>query len=104
MVVDLPAPFGPRNPVTTPGLIVNDRASTASFSSYRLVNVRASIMSSHLHLVRYVVWWARSSSSMRREQSAGFGRATVVTRDTGPTVPRRTCRRPDRRPARHLTA
>jgi hypothetical protein len=27
MVVDLPAPFGPRNPVTVPGAIVVDRPS-----------------------------------------------------------------------------
>jgi hypothetical protein len=29
MVVDLPAPFGPRKPVTTPGRMVNDNESTA---------------------------------------------------------------------------
>ena len=29
MVVDFPAPFGPRNPVTEPGGTVNDRSSTA---------------------------------------------------------------------------
>ncbi|OLT19263.1 hypothetical protein BJF79_17010 [Actinomadura sp. CNU-125] len=29
MVVDFPAPFGPRNPVTVPGRTVNDRPSTA---------------------------------------------------------------------------
>jgi len=28
-VVVLPAPFGPRNPVTRPGCTVNDRSSTA---------------------------------------------------------------------------
>ncbi|SHS52481.1 Uncharacterised protein [Mycobacteroides abscessus subsp. abscessus] len=28
-VVDLPAPLGPRNPVTTPGSIVTERSSTA---------------------------------------------------------------------------
>ncbi len=30
IVVDLPAPFGPRNPVTIPGSTVKDNASTAS--------------------------------------------------------------------------
>jgi hypothetical protein len=29
MVVDLPAPFGPRKPVTVPGWIVKVRSSTA---------------------------------------------------------------------------
>jgi hypothetical protein len=32
MVVDLPAPFGPRNPVTRPGRTVKLRPSTASLS------------------------------------------------------------------------
>jgi hypothetical protein len=31
MVVDLPAPFGPRKPVTLPGRTSNDRSSTAAF-------------------------------------------------------------------------
>src|SRR4051794_31500874 len=43
MVVDFPAPLGPRNPVTIPGRTVKDRASTASFSSYLLVSSRDSI-------------------------------------------------------------
>ncbi len=37
MVVDLPAPFGPRNPVTIPGRTVKVRPSTASLSPYFLV-------------------------------------------------------------------
>jgi hypothetical protein len=32
MVVDLPEPFGPRKPVTTPGSTVKLRPSTARFS------------------------------------------------------------------------
>jgi hypothetical protein len=32
MVVDLPAPFGPRNPVTVPGAIVKLRECTAVVS------------------------------------------------------------------------
>src|SRR4026207_2346819 len=44
MVVDFPAPLGPRNPVTTPGWTVKDRSSTASVSPYRLLSPRASIM------------------------------------------------------------
>lgn len=30
IVVDLAAPFGPRNPVTTPGCTVNDKSSTVT--------------------------------------------------------------------------
>src|SRR3954467_315606 len=37
IVVDLPAPFGPRNPVTRPGSTVAVMSSTASLSPYRLV-------------------------------------------------------------------
>jgi hypothetical protein len=32
MVVVLPAPFGPRKPVTRPGRTVNDRSSTATWN------------------------------------------------------------------------
>lgn len=35
-VVDLPAPLGPRKPVTTPGRTVNDKPSTAVTRPYRL--------------------------------------------------------------------
>src|SRR5215471_9956018 len=44
MVVVLPAPFGPRNPVIRPGSTVKDSWSTASLSPYRLVRPRASII------------------------------------------------------------
>ncbi len=32
MVVDFPAPFGPRNPVTVPGWTVNVRSETAALA------------------------------------------------------------------------
>jgi hypothetical protein len=44
IVVDLPAPFGPRKPVTMPGRTVNESSSTASVSPYRLVREVTSIM------------------------------------------------------------
>src|SRR5690349_3844442 len=44
MVVDLPAPFGPRNPVTVPGLTVNVSSSTATLPPYLFVSFRASII------------------------------------------------------------
>ena len=37
MVVDLPAPFGPRKPVTRPGSAVKETSSTAVKSPYFLV-------------------------------------------------------------------
>ena len=37
MVVLLPEPLGPRNPVTTPGSTVNDKLSTATVDPYFLV-------------------------------------------------------------------
>src|SRR5271154_5286922 len=44
IVVDLPAPFGPRNPVTTPGCTTKLKPSTAVLSPYRLVRPSISIM------------------------------------------------------------
>src|SRR3954447_226934 len=44
MVVDLPAPLGPRKPVTMPGLTVKVRLLTATFSPYRFVRPASSIM------------------------------------------------------------
>jgi len=44
MVVDLPDPFGPRNPVTRPGRTSKLSASTASREPNRLVKPRASII------------------------------------------------------------
>src|ERR1700730_5123916 len=43
IVVDLPDPFGPRNPVTWPGLTSNERSSTATVSWYRFVTPLTSI-------------------------------------------------------------
>ena len=45
-VVVLPAPFGPRNPVTRPGLTVNDRSSTARTFLYSLVRPLTTMPSS----------------------------------------------------------
>src|ERR1700686_2542156 len=43
MVVDLPDPLGPRNPVTWPGFTSKDRSSTATVSWYRFVTPLTSI-------------------------------------------------------------
>src|SRR5690242_21662156 len=44
MVVDLPAPLGPRNPVTRPGRTVKETRSTAAVLPYLLVRFCASII------------------------------------------------------------
>ena len=50
IVVDLPAPFGPRKPVTLPGWTVNETLSTAVVIPYRLVRPWASIMAGVLRV------------------------------------------------------
>src|SRR4029450_11964314 len=57
MVVDFPAPLGPRNPVTLPGRTVKLRSSTASLSPYRLVNPWTSIMLSAFSAVPLGSGW-----------------------------------------------
>src|SRR5689334_19277277 len=49
-VVVLPAPFGPRNPVTRPGSTVNDRSSTARTLRYCLVRPETTICPSDISL------------------------------------------------------
>lgn len=44
MVVDFPAPLGPRKPVTTPGLTWKLRLSTAVFAPNRFVSPSSSII------------------------------------------------------------
>src|SRR5689334_10035284 len=44
MVVDLPAPFGPRKPVTVPGSQVNDTSWTAGWLPYLLLRCSTLIM------------------------------------------------------------
>jgi hypothetical protein len=44
MVVDLPAPFGPRKPVTRPGRAVKETSSTAVNPPYFLVKDSTVIM------------------------------------------------------------
>ena len=48
MVVDLPAPLGPRKPVTRPGSAVNVMSSTAVKAPYFLVSESMVIMSRRL--------------------------------------------------------
>src|SRR6478752_425501 len=74
IVVDLPAPFGPRNPVTTPGRTVKLRRSTATFDPYRLVRPCSSIMRINL----------RARETPRHRNDRGFSGAP-----DGPTGRRR---------------
>jgi hypothetical protein len=53
IVVDLPAPFGPRKPVTMPGWTTKSSPSTASFSPYRLLRFSTSIIACSLHRWRW---------------------------------------------------
>ncbi len=50
IVVDLPEPFGPRNPVTEPGRTENDSRSTATVEPNRLLSSRTSIIDTPLVL------------------------------------------------------
>src|SRR5579885_3020790 len=49
MVVDLPAPLGPRKPVTSPARTSKLRPSTATVDPYRLVTSWISIIGSGVH-------------------------------------------------------
>src|SRR5262249_23509388 len=60
IVVDLPAPFGPRKPVTVPGRTVNVRSETAGGGPDRLVSSLISIMKSTVPNGRGPVNWAAS--------------------------------------------
>src|SRR3954468_19086438 len=63
MVVDLPAPLGPRKPVTVPGFTTKSSPSTAVFSPYFLVSCRASI-------IRVLSVWLRRPALRRRTGNA----------------------------------
>ena len=64
IVVDLPAPLGPRNPVTMPGLYDETQSSTASLSPYRLLR-----FSYFNHVDRLSAQVVRSSGGLDVEQS-----------------------------------
>src|SRR5678816_3706199 len=52
MVVDLPAPLGPRNPTICPFPTVNERSSTATTPGYVLVRLLTSIMEQYQRRTR----------------------------------------------------
>src|SRR5580704_6180751 len=57
IVVVLPAPFGPRKPVTMPGSMLNVSPSTAVFSPYRFVRPCSSIIKIVLSPVTWGFIW-----------------------------------------------
>src|SRR6185503_1657690 len=52
IVVDLPAPLGPRNPTICPFATVNERSSTATTPGYVLVRLLTSIMEQYQRRTR----------------------------------------------------
>src|SRR5690242_10739760 len=87
IVVDFPAPLGPRNPVTVPGSQVKDTSSTALWAPYLLVSRSTVIM---LLSVPGETRGARRPEVGRREPWSGpttdFGRypAPPTGRRVGP--------------------
>src|ERR1700744_2126910 len=72
IVVVLPAPFGPRKPVTLPGSMPNVRSSTAVFSPYRFVRPSTSIMNVALSRVTCGPFWPPATPG-RVARSDDFG-------------------------------
>lgn len=80
IVVDLPDPLGPRNPVTVPGRTSNDRSSTATTLPKRLESPRASITGSALHSAQSSQ--GRSSSNPERgDASVASSPDAIVVED-----------------------
>jgi len=57
IVVDFPAPFGPRKPVTMPGWTTKLNPSTANLVPYRLLRFSTSIM-----VIAFPAWWGPAAS------------------------------------------
>ena len=85
IVVDFPAPFGPRKPVTVPGRTVNVRSVTAVVGPYRLVSSWISIMTTTVPNGRLPVIGARSLPRLGKTPPAGQERPIVAGRQ--PFVP-----------------
>src|SRR4029077_19103902 len=113
IVVDFPAPFGPRKPVTVPGRTVNVRSETAVVGPYRLVSSWISIMTTTVPNGRLPVIGAPSlprlgkTPPVRQERPIVAGRKPLY-RDPydGPDLARDSERpgRPARRAGRRRAA
>ena len=75
MVVDLPAPFGPTNPVTCPGETVNVMPSRARAGPNRLRSPATSMVASHVQKAR--------ERGTRRSSRDGAVFAVAAWWDTG---------------------
>src|SRR2546423_13128053 len=78
IVVDFPAPFGPRKPVTVPGRTANVRSETAVVDPCRLVSSWISIMKSTLPNGRVPVIGAPSPSGLGKPPPVRRERAIVA--------------------------
>src|SRR6266700_7487788 len=80
MVVDFPAPFGPRNPVMRPGASSKDRSLTAVTVPYRLVSASTAIvlMAVPPEVVVTVVRW--TLPTLGGAAARGAGRADALSR------------------------
>src|SRR6266542_3628505 len=67
-VVVLPAPFGPRKPVTRPGSTVNDRSSTALTRLYCLVRPETTICPSMVMRLSPLLWLAQPWLAQRHRR------------------------------------
>src|ERR1700728_3347224 len=72
IVVVLPAPFGPRKPVTLPASMPNVRSSTAVFSPYRFVRPCTSIMNMVLSLVMFSFWRFAALARVTRSDDSAY--------------------------------
>src|SRR4051812_5082763 len=72
MVVVLPAPFGPRKPVTMPGSTMKESSSTATAPRYRLVSSLTSITAATMpqHAAKHIgprslIPWSEAAAARR---------------------------------------
>src|SRR5258705_2325243 len=81
MVVDFPAPFGPRNPVMRPGASSKDRSLTAVTVPYRLVSAWTAmvLMAVPPEVVTVVRWML---STLGGAAARGAGRQDALSRTT----------------------
>ncbi|GIF78018.1 hypothetical protein Asi02nite_75360 [Asanoa siamensis] len=85
IVVDLPAPLGPRKPVTVPGAHSNETSLTAVCAPYRLVKLVTLIMPTSLQPTGGSARRAKVDGSRRRSRSdIDFGLMPVAP--TGRTI------------------
>src|SRR5580692_7989719 len=87
-VVVLPAPFGPRKPVTTPGSTSNVSASTAVTAPYRLVSPGTAMVpfiGAHPSVADVGTSLAEPAARCRRLSAAIPGTASAVAAG-GPTA------------------